>query len=95
MLLHSIKIGVSVIAVAALAYVFYPGGAATKTSPAAKTSTHSIKPGHAKTASRSRKAAKQRPKQLAREEPIKPNRTLRGAETRRHSGPPSKMLGGL
>jgi hypothetical protein len=95
MLLHSIKIGVSVIAVVALAYVFYPGAAATKPWPSAKTSTHHATTKHTRSATRSRKSSTLRSKQLAREEPIKPERNLRGAETHSHSGPPSKMLGGL
>jgi len=97
MLLHSLKVSVSVIAVVGLAYIFYPGGASTKPASSAKLSAHSTKTRHAKATSRTRKHTKQHTRQLAREEPIKPDRTLRDAQTqaRSHRGPPSKMLGGL
>lgn len=103
MQLHYLKIGAVVIGVAVLTYIFFPGNAtqnnATAQSRLVRTaSAHrnkSVHTGHAKLDRHKSMRKKSRTKRVT-EARIEPDKTLRKEGLhRKHSGPPSKMYGGL
>jgi hypothetical protein len=102
--LHYIKIGLAVIVVAVVTYVFFPANAehmasmkpATGTGAAGDKNVKAASTASAKQKKIQKKSSHKSSEQAKASEPkIEPDKTLRKENTASRSGPPSKMYGGM